>query len=88
MLVVAVKLTFMTWVGVDKILAVVAALPRLVVISMAHAIKYLSTFSIADAVLAVKFFTRFTERNHMLLNGNTVANLFVSMISVLHRRAS
>ncbi|OAX39197.1 hypothetical protein K503DRAFT_690106 [Rhizopogon vinicolor AM-OR11-026] len=59
----------------DKILAIVAGLPQLVVISLAHAIKYLSTFSIADAVLAVKFFTRFTERSHMLLNGNTMTNL-------------
>jgi DNA mismatch repair protein MSH3 len=74
----------MTSVVTDKILAIVAGLPQLVVISLAHAIKYLSTFSIADAALAVKFFTRFSERNHMLLNGNTMTNLFVCMISVPH----
>jgi len=74
----------MTSVVTDKILAIVAGLPQLVVISLAHAIKYLSTFSIADVALAVKFFTRFTERNHMLLNGNTMTNLFVCMISVSH----
>lgn len=81
-----VKLAFMTRVVIDKILATVAGLPKLVIISMAHAIKHLSTFSIADAVLTVKFFTRFTERSHMLLNGNTMTNLFVYMISVLHHR--
>jgi DNA mismatch repair protein MSH3 len=74
----------MTSVVTDKILAIVAGLPQLVVISLAHAIKYLSTFSIADAALAVKFFARFSERNHMLLNGNTMTNLFVCMISVPH----
>jgi DNA mismatch repair protein MSH3 len=61
----------------DKLLALVAGLPQLVVISLAHSIKYLSTFSIADSLLGVKFFTKFTERSHMLLNGNTMTNLFV-----------
>ncbi|KAG2157395.1 muts domain V-domain-containing protein [Suillus clintonianus] len=59
----------------DKILAIVAGLPQLVAISLAQSIKYLSSFSIADAFLGVKFFTRFTERCHMLLNGNTMTNL-------------
>jgi DNA mismatch repair protein MSH3 len=59
----------------DKLLALVAGLPQLVVISLAHSIKYLSTFSIADSLLGVKFFTKFTERSHMLLNGNTMTNL-------------
>lgn len=61
----------------DKLLALVAGLPQLVTISLAHSIKYLSTFRIADALIGVKFFTRFTERSHMLLNGNTMTNLFV-----------
>ncbi|KAG1756484.1 muts domain V-domain-containing protein [Suillus paluster] len=62
----------------DKILAIVAGLPQLVAISLAHSIKYLSSFNIADAFLGVKFFTRFTERSHMLLNGNTIANLILN----------
>ncbi|KAG1782777.1 muts domain V-domain-containing protein [Suillus placidus] len=59
----------------DKLLVLVAGLPQLVALSLAHSIKYLSTFSIADALLGVKFFTKFTERSHMLLNGNTMTNL-------------
>lgn len=66
----------------DKLLALVAGLPQLVAISLAHSIKYLSTFSIADSLLSVKFFTKFTERSHMLLNGNTMTNLSV-FISIL-----
>ena len=39
-------------------------------------------FSIADAFLETKFFTRFTNKVHMLLNGNTLANLSVNFVYV------
>ncbi|KAH7910649.1 muts domain V-domain-containing protein [Hygrophoropsis aurantiaca] len=58
-----------------KPLAIVADFPQQVVVALAHAIKYLSAFSIADAFLGAKFFTKFTNKTHMLLNGNTLTNL-------------
>ncbi|CDO74876.1 hypothetical protein BN946_scf185004.g26 [Trametes cinnabarina] len=48
---------------------------KLVVIALAHAVKYLSTFNIADALRETRFFAKFTERTHMLLNANTLTNL-------------
>ncbi|EGO20981.1 hypothetical protein SERLADRAFT_441366 [Serpula lacrymans var. lacrymans S7.9] len=59
----------------EKLLASVTDFPQQVVIVLAHAIKYLSAFSIADAFLGIRFFMRFTNRTHMLLNGNTLVNL-------------
>ncbi|KIJ68934.1 hypothetical protein HYDPIDRAFT_80554 [Hydnomerulius pinastri MD-312] len=61
----------------DGILGVIANLPQQVVIALAHVIKYLSAFSIADAFLGARFFTKFTNRMHMLLNANTLTNLEV-----------
>ncbi|EGN95451.1 hypothetical protein SERLA73DRAFT_59941 [Serpula lacrymans var. lacrymans S7.3] len=60
---------------IEKLLASVTDFPQQVVIVLAHAIKYLSAFSIADAFLGIRFFMRFTNRTHMLLNGNTLVNL-------------
>ncbi|KAH7889258.1 muts domain V-domain-containing protein [Phlebopus sp. FC_14] len=48
-----------------------------VVITLAHAIRYLSAFSIADAFLGARFFTKFAHKTHMLLNANTLTNLEV-----------
>ena len=58
-----------------RLMAEVADFPKRVVVALAHAIKHLSAFSIADAFLETKFFTKFTTRAHMLLAGNTLANL-------------
>ena len=52
--------------------------PKQVVIALAHAVKYLSAFDVADALVETQFFKKFTERTHMLLNGNTLTNLYVS----------
>ncbi|KAG5728291.1 DNA mismatch repair protein MSH3 [Termitomyces sp. T112] len=57
------------------LMAEVADFPKRVVIALAHAIKYLSAFSIADAFLETKFFTKFTTKTHMLLAANTLTNL-------------
>ena len=54
-----------------------ASFPKDVVVALAHLVKYLSAFDVADALLETQFFSRFTERTHMLLNGNTLTNLFV-----------
>jgi DNA mismatch repair protein MSH3 len=59
-----------------ELMEAVADLPRQVVIALAQCIKYLLGFGIADAFLATKFFTKFTTRSHMLLNGNTLTNLY------------
>lgn len=60
-----------------KLMATVVDLPRPVVIALGHAIKHLSDFSIADAFVETNFFNRFTTRAHMLLNGNTLLNLYL-----------
>jgi DNA mismatch repair protein MSH3 len=59
-------------------MAAVADFPKQVIVVLAHAINYLSAFNIADAFLETKFFSKFTTRAHMLLNANTLTNLFVS----------
>ncbi|KAI0059076.1 DNA mismatch repair protein MSH3 [Artomyces pyxidatus] len=58
-----------------RLMAAVTDFPQQVVIALAQCIKYLSAFDIADALLATKFFGKFTTRAHMLLNGNTLSNL-------------
>ncbi|PFH52420.1 hypothetical protein AMATHDRAFT_140149 [Amanita thiersii Skay4041] len=57
------------------ILAKVVDFPKRVTIALAHAIKYLSTFGIASALLETTFFERFTTRAQMLLTANTLTNL-------------
>ena len=58
-------------------MAEVADFPKQVIIALAQSIEYLSTFRVADALLAANFFSKFTTRAHMLLNGNTLTNLCV-----------
>jgi DNA mismatch repair protein MSH3 len=58
-----------------KALATITGFPRPVVVALAHAIKYLSTFSIEHSLLQTRFFSKFSERTHMLLNANTLVNL-------------
>ncbi|KAF5386928.1 hypothetical protein D9615_001885 [Tricholomella constricta] len=58
-----------------RLMAEVADFPKRVVIALAHAIKHLSAFSIADAFLETKFFSKFTTKVHMLLAANTLTNL-------------
>lgn len=56
-------------------MAAVTDFPKRVVVALAHAIKHLSTFGLADALLETEFFSKFTTREHMLLNANTLINL-------------
>ncbi|KAH9180266.1 DNA mismatch repair protein MSH3 [Lactarius sanguifluus] len=58
-----------------KPMAEVADFPKQVIIALAQSIEYLSAFRVADALLAANFFSKFTTRAHMLLNGNTLTNL-------------
>lgn len=56
-------------------MAEVTDFPKGVLIALAHAIKHLSAFGIADAFLETRFFSRFASRAHMLLAANTLTNL-------------
>lgn len=60
-----------------KLMAAVADLPKRVVVALAHAIKYLSAFGVADAFLETNFFMKFATQAHMLLAANTLMNLEV-----------
>jgi len=66
-------------------MATVVDFPKRVVVVLAHAIKHLSAFSIADAFLETKFFSKFSTRAHMLLNGNTLTNLSVLFVVLVVR---
>ncbi|KAI0668532.1 muts domain V-domain-containing protein [Trametes maxima] len=57
------------------LMAAVTEFSKLVVIALAHSVKYLTSFNVADALRETQFFARFTERTHMLLNANTLTNL-------------
>lgn len=63
-----------------ELMAAIADFPKRVVIVLAAAIKHLSAYGIADAFLETKFFSKFTTRTHMLLNANTLKNLYVSSV--------
>jgi DNA mismatch repair protein MSH3 len=71
--------------GAGKLMAAVVDFPKRVVVVLAHAIKHLSAFSIADAFLETKFFSKFSTRAHMLLNGNTLTNLSVLFVVLVVR---
>ncbi|KAI8145116.1 muts domain V-domain-containing protein [Fennellomyces sp. T-0311] len=50
-------------------------LPPTVIKALAATIRYLSEFGIQHALNLTKYFVHFSSRSHMLLNGNTLANL-------------
>ncbi|CCM03684.1 uncharacterized protein FIBRA_05828 [Fibroporia radiculosa] len=58
-----------------KLMAAVTGFPKLVVAALAYTIKYLANFDIENCLVETNFFTKFAERTHMLLNGNTLTNL-------------
>ncbi|PPR04975.1 hypothetical protein CVT24_010433 [Panaeolus cyanescens] len=60
-----------------RLLAAITDFPKRVVVALAHTIKHLRSFDIADAFLETQFFTRFATRAHMLLAANTLINLEV-----------
>jgi DNA mismatch repair protein MSH3 len=60
-----------------KLMAEITDFPKRVVVALAHSIKYLSEFGLADALLETKFFNKFATRTHMLLAANTLINLEV-----------
>ena len=58
-----------------RLLATISDLPRRVVIALSHSLDYLKSFDLAEVLTQTQFFTKFTERQHMLLNANTLSNL-------------
>jgi len=60
-----------------KLMADITSFPKRVVVALAHAIKYLSRFGLADVLLETSFFSRFTTQTHMLLAANSLINLEV-----------
>lgn len=60
---------------VGKLFAIVKDLPQRVCIALAHVVEHLQSFGLAEALTRTEFFSKFTERRHMLLNSNTLANL-------------
>ncbi|KAH8108175.1 muts domain V-domain-containing protein [Cristinia sonorae] len=59
----------------NELMATISNFPKQVAIALAQCIQYLSDFEVADTLLETRFFSKFTERTHMLLNGNTITNL-------------
>ncbi|KAA1471299.1 DNA mismatch repair protein MSH3 [Dentipellis sp. KUC8613] len=58
-----------------RLMATITDFPHPVTVALAQCIKYLSAFGIEDALLATRFFSVFTTKAHMILNGNTLTNL-------------
>ncbi len=58
-----------------KLLAAAVDFPKCVTVALAHVIRHLKAFAIADVLLETKFFDKFSSRVHMLLGANTLANL-------------
>ncbi|KDQ20147.1 hypothetical protein BOTBODRAFT_27560 [Botryobasidium botryosum FD-172 SS1] len=58
-----------------KLMASLVDFPNLVIIALAHAIKYLREFDLDSAFYRTNYFSKFTTKTHMLLNGNTLSNL-------------
>ncbi|EIW60757.1 mismatch repair protein MSH3 [Trametes versicolor FP-101664 SS1] len=57
------------------LMAAITEFSKIVVITLAQSLNYLATFNVADALRETRFFSKFTERTHMLLNANTLTNL-------------
>jgi DNA mismatch repair protein MSH3 len=55
----------------------VIGFPKPVVVALAHAVRYLISYGLSDAFKRTTFFTTFLTRSHMLLNANTLDNLYV-----------
>jgi DNA mismatch repair protein MSH3 len=58
-------------------MAIIVDLPRTVMVALAHVLKHLAAFRLTDALMDASVFCKFTDRTHMLLNGNTLIHLFV-----------
>ena len=55
--------------------------PQQVIIALAHMVEHLSKFNVSRVFRKQTRFKQFLERNHMLLNANTLTNLCVTHAS-------
>ncbi|KAJ3779412.1 DNA mismatch repair protein MSH3 [Lentinula raphanica] len=58
-----------------KLIASVAAFSTGVIVALAHLVKHLSKYNVADVLLETKFFSPFGNRSRMTLAANTLRNL-------------
>ena len=80
--------TFSERICTGDLMAAITDFSKLVVIALAQSLKYLATFNVADALRETRFFGKFTERTHMLLNANTLTNLYANPLASALRRAN
>jgi hypothetical protein len=52
--------------------------PDQVIVALAHMVEHLSKFNISKVFCKQTRIKRFMERNHMLLNSNTLTNLYAA----------
>ena len=60
-----------------KLFAAASQLPQKVTVALAYSVDYLLEYDLTDIFIETEFFGRFTDRQHMLLNANTLTNLYV-----------
>ncbi|KAH7340491.1 muts domain V-domain-containing protein [Rhizoctonia solani] len=58
-----------------KLMGCVVDFPKNVVIALAHLMKHLESFQLAEVFLKTEFFMSFMNRSHMLVSGNSLHNL-------------
>lgn len=63
---------------IDELPSSITDLPELVMVALALALKHLTSFQLTEALLQPAFFNTFSSRTHMLLNSNTIRNLWVT----------
>jgi len=56
----------------------VIGLPKAIVVALAHAVRHLISYGLSEAFKKTTFFSTFLTRSHMLLNANTLENLYVN----------
>lgn len=60
-----------------KLFAAASQLPQKVTVALAYSVDYLLEYDLTDIFIETEFFGKFTDRQHMLLNANTLTNLYV-----------
>jgi DNA mismatch repair protein MSH3 len=61
-------------------MAIIADFPRVVIVALSYTIRHLSAFDVSKAFRQAVHFTEFKNKVHMLLNANTLTNLFVASL--------
>ena len=70
------------WLNImPALVALLTEYPKQVIIALAHMVEHLSKFNISRVFRKQTRFKQFMEHNHMLLNANTLTNLWVTYSS-------